>query len=215
MAERPIIFSGEMVRAILDGRKTQTRRVIKPQPYEVSNRGEIAASGNRMPGLIRLRQTDDCLSTWEDACPYGRPGDRLWVRETWATVLDNLVMRSECDLAYRATDPDWSNCDVFRWRPSIHMPRWACRLTLEITDVRVERLQDISEQDAEAEGAEPLTVDDATPDERELLDLPLMEDRNPYRNGFAVLWDSINGKRPGCDWQSNPFVWAVTFRRCG
>jgi hypothetical protein len=163
MNERPILFSGEMVRAILEGRKTQTRRVIKPQ--------------------LRINYK----------CPYGQPGDRLWVRETWQCFKPNteeIINPNTVNiraLAYRATN-EWRG----KWRPSIHMPRWASRITLEITAVRVERLQDIGEVDAMREGD------------------PTCE--NTHIDWFRALWDSINAKR-GYSWESNPWVWVVEFQR--
>lgn len=174
MKERPIIFNGEMVRAILDGRKTQTRRVIKPQPD-----GPWAAPGRTM-------------------CPYGQPGDRLWVRETWAhvprTAYGSLGMQdpSDEDMAaiYRATfdrSPPGTG-----WKPSIYMPKWAARIWLEIINVRVERVQEITNEGALAEGVE--------------------EHQIPHTWMFRELWDSINAKR-GYSWDSNPSIWVVEFRR--
>ena len=174
MKERPILFSGPMVQPVLDDKKTKTRRVI--------------------PWLASL-----------ECCPYGVPGDRLWVRETWTTesprwdgekpeaFMDSVLTHNDA-LLYKATDKDADRI----WRPSIFMPRWASRITLEITDVRVERLQDISEADAEAEGATPQVV--------------LPGDAVSYVAGFYWLWDSINAKR-GYGWDRNPLVWVITFRR--
>ena len=171
MKERPILFSGPMVRALLDGSKTQTRRVIKPRHLAFFNQNAAAM-----------------LNDWnERPLPYGKPGDRLWVRETWHDASSSL---HSCAL-YRADGIDlhWD-----KWTPSIHMPRWASRITLEITSVRVERLQDISEADAQAEGitsAECLECDG-------------------FVNAFSKLWEQING--PG-SWDANPWVWAIEFRR--
>ncbi len=171
--ERPILFSGPMVRAILDGRKTQTRRVITPQP----------------DGDFPFRQR----------CPYGKPGDRLWVRETW-THEDSWCSGVDCEqpshVYHRATE---SYPDSMRWRPSIFMPRWASRIDLEVVSVRVERLQEIGEDDAKAEGVEPSR---AGQDERGPV--------KTYRTGFVRAWDTINGKR--APWVSNPWVWVVEFR---
>lgn len=152
MKTRPILFSGPMVRAILEGRKTQTRRVVKPQPAHCAD----------------LPMGKDL--TFASACPYGQPGDRLWVRETWAvgTLFDyvrpSLLPKPDCESKLAvdyAANPRriWHSEDQGRWRPSIHMPRWASRITLEITSVRVERLQDISHKDAIAEGLEFCTLD--------------------------------------------------------
>jgi hypothetical protein len=173
MKERPILFSGPMVRAILDGRKTQTRRAIRPPMPWRDGWG---------------------VGLGEYNCPYGQPGDRLWVRETWAPK------QWEKGACYRATGDllDTGHC---QWRPSIHMPRWASRITLEVIGVRVERLQDISEADAEAEGCEPLPMCGG----------PEVGGYNCYQSGFELLWGSINGKL--APWSSNPWVWVVEFQR--
>lgn len=194
MRERPILFSAPMVRAILDGTKTQTRRVVKPQPVTrgrvdedcVVTIGKQTHSGPTRYMLDRLT---------EFGCPYGQPGDRLWVKETHA-------IRSTGQVVYRAdtTDFDPRAADVVggRWRPSIHMPRRASRITLTITDVRVERLQEISEVDAEAEGVAFM---------REHTDI---DETLTAVQLYAALWDSINGEGA---WSSNPWVWVVTFTR--
>lgn len=218
--ERPILFSGEMVRAILNGRKTQTRRVIKPQPYPNGwkfDGDKIHCWNDYLPpsatlldvGSGRDRYTTSDVEGWETDCPYGAPGDRLWVRETWAvhSWRDHLPAREarkyqengegHC-LWYRAGG-GYGGCDAHqrgRWRASIHMPRWASRLTLEITEVRVQRVQEISEGDAIAEGCF---------DEKE-------HDGSLPTEVFRVLWDSLNAKR-GYAWDSNPWVWALTFKR--
>lgn len=189
--ERPIIFSGPMIRAILEGRKTVTRRVIKgPTPIAVGT-GWSRWWSEKMQTQLSASGFAKCH------CPYGAPGDRLWVRETWADCSTNPLI-CEDTIAYRATEPEWDrDCTGIRWRPSIHMPRWASRITLEITNVRVERVQDITEEDAEAEGVLPIpshltSVDYVTP--------------------FADLWNRINAKR-GYSWAANPWVWVVEFRR--
>lgn len=196
MKERPILFSAPMVRAILDGRKTQTRRPVK------------GASGQPYTGDVTNFGT----------CKFGQPGDRLWVREAWGiTNMTRLNDGARHDqVTYRAgklvhrsedipTPIDFSNwptswADDFipdnkKWRPSIHMPRWASRITLEITGVRVERLQDISERDAWAEGCEGFDDD-------------VSGGKSGYSE-FAELWESING--PG-SWDANPWVWVVEFK---
>lgn len=195
MRERPILFSGPMVRAILDGRKTQTRRVVTPQPNVVH---AIHADASITTNLI-FRSGDQRIH-----CPYGQPGDRLWVRETFApfppvfgSKLWGIIYGADAAQVEREA-PDTYRPMLYnyeRWYPSIHMPRWACRLVLEIESIRVERLQEISGEDAVAEGV------------RSLL---------PY-NGiaqceFLELWDSINAKR-GFDWDANPWVWVVEFKR--
>lgn len=237
--ERPILFSGEMVRAILDGRKTQTRRIAKLRDPS---------------GTYSTRDDDgwpvsmDEYGDWHrDSCPYGQPGDRLWVRETWVELLhtspasgepalckgDKLIAHATrrkggrgwnydgSVIAYRATsDIEFCDGDGFtgdsanrddmpRWRPSIHMPRWASRILLEITDVRVERLNEISEGDATAEGIQrwdqgPLMkrygLPEWCPDSR--LD--------SARGAFARLWTSIHSDGA---WDANPFVWVISFKR--
>ncbi len=202
MKERPILFSGAMVRALLAGTKTQTRRVVKPQPRRVDGGvpfGDAPAWAHAEPGSAMMR------------CPYGKPGDRLWVRETWA-CLDSHI-RQGSRLAFRADTPDGECVRVDApWRPSIHMPRWDSRITLEITSVRVERLQAISEADAIAEGIE--RADDffdcrcwRAYDEPKGSDVVFPDD--PI-GSYASLWMSING--PG-SWDANPWVWALEFRR--
>lgn len=194
MTEKPILFSGPMVRAILAGTKTQTRRVITRE-------------------WSRCLDLDDAADNAAAATYSPYSADRLWVRETWRPVME----------AYRSfvefTDGDPGRVDapsrdamVFAkmalrfpgalksrhseaWHPSIHMPRWASRLTLAVESIRVERLQDITEEDARAEGVSEFgRVTDA-------------------RGAFVALWESINGERPGCDWRSNPWVWRVAFSR--
>lgn len=187
MTERPILFSGPMVRAILAGRKTQTRRLVKPQPEQ-----GIWKCGRSCLALGNAPPPPDGYERW---CPYGLPGDRLWVRECWRELgsgqgADGKIPTYPVPVGY-AADRGYSG----PWRPSIHMPRWASRLTLEVVGVRVERLHDISEADAQAEGCAPMLTH-ADPSAREQ---------------FESLWDSINGKR--ATWASNPWVWVVTFRR--
>lgn len=184
--ERPIIFSSPMVRAILDGRKTQTRRQIKPQPVEIDGR-ILAWRG----GLFQPKALPENSNIFQH-CPYGVVGDRLWVRETWAS----LSAGNRPPFVYRA-DGDGERVRVDApWRPSIHMPRWASRITLEITDVRVQRLQEISDEDARAEG---------WPGNPE----PPYGCHHP-RLWFRNLWKDIHD----CGaWERNDWVWALTFRR--
>ncbi|MNX89177.1 hypothetical protein D3C86_1211820 [compost metagenome] len=221
MTERPILFSGPMVKAILDGHKTQTRRLVKTQPPEGS-RVMMSTSNQQRPWSVHFGNDEGFGIVAE--CPYGWPGDRLWVRETWAAVPNTAgcekygagfdPKRSEVE-QYRAGvvfDPEgyryratWEKTHGARWRPPIHMPRKASRILLEIVSVRVERLQEISSADATAEGINwnpgtAWTFSEA----RGLTDA--------YRSQFADLWDSINSKR-GLGWDTNPWVWAITFRR--
>lgn len=194
MATKPILFSGPMVRAILDGRKAQTRRIVKP-PFEVHANGYITKfdkHGGRFGPY---------------PAPY-QPGDILWVRETWrewdAHDEDEWGPRNGrgdpyCYAATGDIDHEAGQC----WRPSIHMPKWACRLWLCVTRVRVERLQEISGEDARSEGIKWEIYPD----------LPV--ERHIHRaclSSFRTLWDSINAKR-GYGWDTNPWVWVYTFER--
>nr|WP_216662045.1 morphogenetic protein [Klebsiella aerogenes] len=185
-----MIFNSEMVLAILDGRKTQTRRPVKFPVHDKNLGCEMA--GNELAGEL---SAGNYLNS-----AFGKPGDRIWVRETWARY--NIDQDSH-DMAYRATPPeDWP--EEGKWRPSIHMPRWASRILLEITDVRVERLNAISQEDAQAEGMEltgwrPTYSD---PDSGG-------EVWTPY-DKFARLWESIYGEG---SWKVNPWVWVIEFKR--
>lgn len=209
--ERPILFHARSINGVLENRKSQTRRIIKPQPPVRWD---------------RHRFVDDSLHEWmyqipaldrhQVKSPYGAPGDRLWVRETWAMNdikygWDAIPKNRPSDfgeLTYRA-DGEWKDQfeeldgDIPPWRSSIHMPRWASRLTLEVTGIRVERVQDISEADAKAEGcrvADPVTG-------REVL---FDDSMGSYRLHFRMLWDETNGKGA---WERNDWVWALDFRR--
>jgi hypothetical protein len=207
--ERPVIFSGPMVKAILDGRKTQTRRIVKPQPR--ADHGLQSMWGTSPDGFafgekwlwreVGADYPDD--SSDDRRCPYGVPGDRLWVRETLRGGSESL-WRYDADDALVDANPDgdryrinWRKPYDQRW-PAIHMPRWASRITLEVTDVRVERLQAITEEDARAEGC---WIDEATYGPCD----------DSARDVFGDLWDQINRKR--APWSSNPWVWRVAFRR--
>lgn len=200
MSEKPILFSAPMVRAILDGRKTQTRRILTTDTDHTCD--ELAA---------KLR------------CPYGAPGDRLWVREAFGLAPAchdpepgdpddwHVIHRATCEPHF---EQPWRDEDGNEhrppWKPSIFMPRWASRITLEVTGVRVERLQDITEEDARAEGVNPsdaaVVFEDAGNGLNQRQDMA-----NTARGAFACLWDSINGKR--APWASNPWLWVVSFRR--
>ena len=207
MNERPILFNAPMVRAILDGRKTVTRRIFKPDRMTWDANGRYTTHAMRGGELSTTGSGPFKPSSWLHYCPYGQPGDRLWVRETFGHFERNENFAPGCEVFYRA---DGESLAVEPWRPSIHMPRWASRITLEITGVRVERLQEISEADAKAEGADCLTWSGIEGTAADLIDWPLKEVAHPHRNGFAVLWESINGPE---SWNANPFVWVVTFRR--
>lgn len=170
MKERPILFSSPMMRAILDGRKTQTRRVVtNAKPYEPTDEG-----------------IDILWHTGQLACPYGAVGDRLWVRETWQ-VDDYGMQHHRADrVRYRATDGE-----ELAWRPSIFMPRWASRITLEIVDVRVQRVKQIKDEEFVLEG------------------FPYAPET--HQEGFAYMWEKLNGKR-GYGWDVNPWVWVLSFK---
>lgn len=178
MKERPILFSGDMVRAILYGQKTQTRPVIADK---ILDRFESVDPDDYGEGMPSYETEDGQLILLSDLCPYGQVGDRLWVRETftWDDISGKFLYKADnhYDLPYQS-----------KWKPSIHMPRKASRITLEITDIRIERLQDISEEDAIAEGMNP--------------ELP--------RAKFRSLWESINGKG---SWNLNPWVWVIEFKQ--
>lgn len=217
MKERPVIFNGEMVRAILDGRKTQTRRLVpewqRPKLYP-ENDGEphynwmAVAQSDRRWGYGVFGETEEAcakeLSTMAP-CPFGNAGDRLWVRETFAAFDADWKHPGK---PHDLKDGPWPNvvypASVAKipdgtCRPSIHMPRWASRIMLEITAVRVERLNDISEEDARAESVAP-SQHIITPPEA------------LYRVGFLKLWQSIYGEE---SWGANPWVWVIEFRRVG
>ncbi len=200
ITERPILLKHEMVRAILDGRKTQTRRAMKPQPEggldftPFAPFGVVNGKGNPL------------------ICRHGQPGDRLWVRETWQHLHNEGQKADEfeqwqqnsIDCFYLADESSPNNKPMSgRWRPSIHMPRWASRITLEITDVRVERLQDISAEDARAEGC---LKPELPPEVRGVAGDFVADERTT----FAILWNRING--PG-SWAANPWVWVIEFKR--
>ncbi|MDX4587850.1 hypothetical protein SGV96_12045 [Klebsiella pneumoniae] len=186
MKERGMIFNGELVRAILDGRKTQTRRPIKWKQTRFTEIGE-REDGSKWPWS---EDAEHACDFWHP-CPFGAVGDSIWVRETWARY--NIDQNSH-DIAYRATTPE-DQPEEGRWRPSIHMPRWASRILLEITGVRVERLQSITLGDICKEVGCGLY------------------DFRPATHGFQVweeLWKSIYGAE---NWQANPWVWVIEFKR--
>ncbi len=252
---KPILFSGPLIQPLLDGTKTQTRRLVTTRHSleHIGPRGSQddpdawgyffdgpAHHGWMVLGRGHNEQHDH--GSISIPCPYGEVGDRLWVRETWRTAsafdaISPSMITSKCleagyDKAWgpakwEADGKDGGGIDDFggawgKLRPSIFMPRWASRITLEVTDVRVQRLQEISEDDARSEGCAPLMIGGH-------LEHP------SYRRGYAALWDQINGKRrrreylqlgefgyPGyrvtvidesTRWDANPWVWAVTFKR--
>jgi hypothetical protein len=239
MKEHPIIFSGPMVQAILDGRKSVTRRVIKPQPPSWITHGRYRCFGatDDLPWELC---SDEGASAGFVRCPYGKPGDRLWVRETWAIAYwegaeyqvdygtgiehDAWPVSYDGSLAELAQNPppDWhivyraecatsAEIETFKWRPSIHMPRWASRITLEVIGIRVERVQDITEPDAIAEGVGyGYQMNAGWPDYGHIEDGICTLTQDTAVMSFATLWDSINAKR-GYSWDSDPWVWVVEF----
>lgn len=202
MKERPILFNAEMVKAILSGRKTQTRRMVKLPLRDVNMGCELA--GNELAGEVKAGDYSNC--------PLGKPGDQLWVRETWSDVNNagcpSVAYRADgevrdlgeedCEEAdpnlekywFATWYPDLINGTEGRWRPSIHMPRWASRINLLITGVRVERLDDISLHDARCEGI----VDHHNVGQEKYL--------------FSRLWRDIYGEE---SWSDNPWVWVIEF----
>jgi hypothetical protein len=237
--ELPILFSGPMVRAILEGRKSQTRRVVKPQPtgeprpISEWSRGLAAACHDDSPDPSKLAAhsgkligrifpfTTQSGSLMSPSCPYGVPGDRLWVRETIYNGDDNKWRRRADDSLIELDADDervpymiaWAHHQEREVVPSIFMPRWASRITLEVTGVRMERVQEISETDAKAEG---------------VTEIPIKINTEGYANtdtgavcgggalpaiaSYALLWDFLNAKR-GYGWNKNPLVWVIEFRR--
>jgi len=200
--ERPIPFKAAMVRALLDGSKTQTRRVVKPQPTMYEPGQCVAVSDMINDQLV---------------CPYGQRGDRLWVRETWVEDPEDdgtwhYTQYMGCkgsplsDIPKRFQKPDhcifradWDGHDMV-WRPSIHMPRWASRILLEVVSVRVERLNAISDNDCYEEGAQAWAAETVKPGEK----------YSSIRAAYRALWEQINGAG---SWDANPWVWVVEFKR--
>lgn len=208
MNSKPILFSGEMVKAILEGRKTQTRRVMKPQP-------ECIGALESTPGgeLVYLYPHGDGEKTYFCKFPYAH---QLWVRETWkdnenAVYAEQVYSRGRRHAAprfiYKADQIAETHGD---WKPSIFMPRQASRITLEVVNVRVERVQEITKEDAKAEGASNVWRWDAkrNAEHPEYFSRSVL---NPYVANYSVLWDEINAKR-GFGWDVNPWVWVVEFK---
>ncbi|QIE86976.1 MULTISPECIES: hypothetical protein [Pseudomonas aeruginosa group] len=216
--ENPILFNGGMVRAILDGRKRVTRRLVKPAfPASVTEVLPYAGS----PEAWMPARPGEPESPWEEQtrlCPYGKPGDRLWVREAWVAdaQVDSIAPR---DLSQG--EPIWypadgsirqTGCAMVskgKGRPSIHMPRWASRILLEVTAVRVERLHDINEEQAQAEGIIPHCRGGWHWHRHNPQDL---DDWHQFgyvtaRRAFQDLWTSTGG-----DWDANPWVWVIEFK---
>ena len=223
MKERPFLFSGPMVRALLAGTKTQTRRVVK-LPAEIAADPDDAGSADERndmtcvawlpeheggPGFYGWMAEYPEEGSSPIRCPYGRPGDRLWLREAFRLCAEaDATPPRDTDAAYRI----WYEADAphqpgsGKLRPGMFMPRWASRLTLEITGVRVERLQDISEADAIAEGVVPMWEPGCS---GRLMEALGGYSFRPAASAYALLWESING--PG-SWDANPWVWCISFK---
>jgi hypothetical protein len=245
MKEHPILFSGEMVRAILEGRKTQTRRVVKwPKwiydDYDKERCSEIINS-NEYRSVVKRGNCDGIVGRMN--CPYGAPGDVLYVRETWRGWVPDTtwMIRYKADDSVVQSDCDWDEGPQYnspfdlglerepaKWRPSIFMPRWASRIQLRVVDVRVERLQKITDDDAKKEGCFFTDYGNRC-FHPQPCPLPKKHPSHPIKNGwkayettssdeclgtprmaFANLWNSINKKR-GYGWDENPWVWVVEF----
>jgi hypothetical protein len=175
-------MTGAMVRATLEDRKTQTRRIIKPQPTP------FCSAASEFYGKPWLPVGGIHKEEWPRMCPYGPVGRRLWARETWAPLVGGPCAPGN-PVMYRATEPE---ADKWTWKPSIFMPRWASRITLEVTGIRVERLQDITPEDCVAEG------------------IPWQMGPDSTKLAFLELWESINGRG---SWALNSWVWVIEFRR--
>ncbi len=236
MRERPILFSAPMVRALLSGKKTQTRRIAK---IDTALGREALFAPRRNKKYAPTFLLPDAADLAIEHCPYGQPGDQLWVRETWRIgawddhggfwldycdgprkgrrecqdvgMADKLADQNLDDLKKRNIQPtiagryEWNpGASPLRWRPSIHMPRWASRITLAITDVRVERLQDISAEDALSEGVAQLVHDNLPVQQCGEYDAIEADPVELYQD----LWDRLNGQGA---WDANPWVWVVEF----
>lgn len=223
MKERGIIFGAPMVRAILDGEMTQTRRIVRGKTQLL-----LKIDGWEGPfdstWILKVRDWGNIVIT----CQYGKIGDRLWVRESWRPIerasdgVDGIEYKADDHfepiensapavsqwISARRSDEQWPNNKPARWRPSIHMPRWASRIDLEVTNIRLQRLQEISEMDAYAEGIDTEGEDYLEAERYQLGGSPI-RGGSPAVCAFAALFDRIN---PGA-WDANPFVWVVEFKR--
>lgn len=200
MKERPILFKGEMVRAILDGRKTQTRRVVK-----LGDHDEVWETRRKV--YRNNRDRTGMNEAWELPCPFGQFGDRLWVRECFSKSTVG-------DLPWYWADGNPVSGDYEKPRPSIHMPRWASRILLEVVEVRIERLQEISEEDAHAEGVDYTPFDQTIAYRNYSVKDSWIavwgdtDEETAVKQSFKSLWTSTGG-----DWDANPWVWVIEFRR--
>jgi len=196
MKFHPILFSTEMVKAILDGRKTMTRREMKPQPTSFVDDSMYWI--NPVPCTINKKGFQQSIKS-----PYGIPGDVMWVRESWQQRSEKAMAMGFDKYFYKA---GWEGCTEGGWKPSIHMPKTACRIFLQIKSIKVEELHDISEADSIKEGVEE-------DDENYYKDYTGKFDINPYANpfySFMSLWTKLNGEE---SWFANPWVWVIEFQR--
>jgi hypothetical protein len=221
--DRSLIFSADSVRAILDGRKTQTRRVITPQPAHVQRhewRGRVLYDAEHRLWWWKEHSFENLIDFTDERrrlarlSPFGSPGDHLWVREVWMPV--DLSYRAPASYAVKRDRAGKKHAVIYRadsdahvdWNSPIHMPRWASRITLEIVGVRVERVQDITPEDCQQEG---VTVPRCDCECCSHSSKVCTADQSAYLEAFRELWDSINGKKH--PWASNPFVWVISFRK--
>jgi len=202
---RPIIMSGDSVRAILENRKSQTRRVMKPQPPEWVRCWNGTNDACTKHVFCERDADDDCMGHWPEydtdkgvKCPFGAPGDRLWVREAWKPHWTDIVIYKAC------------NDEPHVWKNPMFMPRKYSRLTLEIMNVRCERVQEINNVDAILEGIEIVAFSE---DETFYSSKPNSRLHEEPRNAYADMWNEINGKRKGCSWADNPFTWVIEFKK--
>lgn len=199
MNERPIIMGAESVRAILEGRKTQTRRVIKPSVNGCTVGVYTAYNPPIVTDVVNVDKDGD---PYEDIfCPYGKVGDRLWVRETFK-IAEGVTINGIAPVIYKADCSGFALANIDNWKSPLFMPRWASRITLEITDIRVERVQDISICEAIDEGIPSQGVEFDPKHGSRFVDVV---------PEYKRLWDSLNAKR-GYPWEKNPWVWVISFK---
>lgn len=200
MKERPILFKTEMVKAILEGRKTQTRRVVKINiRREIEGNSPTCFSVFDKSGLQYYNKKLDEPLTAESFCPFGEVGEILWVKETWSPLV--VGGGKNFDLISYKANGDIPSADG--WEPSLFMPKSACRLKLRITNIRCERLNDITEEDAKKEGVEPIENG-----YKQYIKTRLDKVTEYASYSFMTLWESINGKD---SWKKNPWVWVIEF----